>query len=133
QSGNQGKGISVNLCTEERVREAYRLAAGLYDDVILERYLHGHDWRLLVVGNKLVAAARRDPPTVVGDGVSTVRELVDIVNSDPRRSDGHSTSLTKIWFDEVAQSRMAEQGYTAASVPALGARVVLRDNANLST
>ncbi len=133
QNGNQGRGISVNLGTEERVRQAYRLASGLYDDIMVERYLPGHDWRFLVIGNKLIAAARRDPPMVVGDGVHTVRELVDIVNSDPRRSDGHSTSLTKIRFDEVALARLAEQGYGADAVPALGVRVVLRDNANLST
>ncbi|WP_353172535.1 cyanophycin synthetase [Paracandidimonas soli] len=133
QNGNQGKGISVNLDNEERVRAAYRLASDLYDDIMVERYLPGHDWRILVIGNKLVAAARRDPPTIVGDGAHTVRELVDIVNSDPRRSDGHSTSLTKIRFDEVALGRLAEQGYSADSVPPLGARVALRDNANLST
>ncbi|WP_017523289.1 cyanophycin synthetase [Pusillimonas noertemannii] len=133
QNGNQGKGISVNLGSEERVRQAYRHAAGLFDEVLVEQYLPGHDWRLLVVNNKLVAAARRDPPTIVGDGTHTVRQLVEIVNSDPRRSDGHSTSLTKIRFDEVAQGRLAEQGYSADSVPQLGARVVLRDNANLST
>ncbi|TFL11272.1 cyanophycin synthetase [Pusillimonas caeni] len=133
QNGNQGRGISVNLGSEERVRQAYRHAISCFDEVLVEQYLPGHDWRMLVVGNKLVAAARRDPPTVVGDGTHTVRELVDIVNSDPRRSDGHSTSLTKIRFDEVALGRLAEQGYSAESVPLLGARVVLRDNANLST
>lgn len=133
QNGNQGKGISVNLGNEEQVRHAYRLASGLYDEIIVERYMPGHDWRMLVIGNKLVAAARRDPPTVVGDGAHTIRELVDIVNSDPRRSAGHSTSLTRICFDEVAVKRLAEQSYSADSIPALGARVVLRDNANLST
>src|SRR5574343_448985 len=81
----------------------------------------------------LTTAARRDPPLVVGDGTHTVRELVDIVNSDPRRSDGHATSLTKIRFDDIAIARLAEQGYTAETVPARGARVVLRNNANLST
>jgi D-alanine-D-alanine ligase-like ATP-grasp enzyme len=69
---------------------------------MVERYLPGHDFRLLVIGNKLVAAARRDPPQVVGDGKHTVRELVDIVNADPRRGSGHSTSLTKIRFDDIA-------------------------------
>lgn len=133
QNGNQGRGISVNLGSEERVRQAYRLAGDLFDDVIVERYLPGHDWRMLVVGNKLVAAARRDPPIIVGDGTHTVRELVDIVNSDPRRSDGHSTSLTKIRFDEVAVERLTQQGYDADVIPPLGARIALRDNANLST
>ena len=133
QDGNQGKGISVNLTNEEQVRKAYRVAIEFRDDIMVEKYLPGHDWRLLVIGNKLIAAARRDPPLVIGDGTHTVRELVDIVNSDPRRSDGHATSLTKIRFDEIALARLAEQGYTADSVPPRGVRVILRNNANLST
>ncbi len=133
QDGNQGKGISVNLTSEEQVRKAYRVAIEFRDDIMVEKYLPGHDWRLLVIGDKLIAAARRDPPLVIGDGTHTVRELVDIVNSDPRRSDGHATSLTKIRFDEIALTRLAEQGYTADSVPPRGVRVILRNNANLST
>ena len=133
QDGNQGKGISVNLTTEEQVRKAYQVAVSFFDDIMVEKFLPGHDWRLLVIGDKLIAAARRDPPLVIGDGTHTVRELVDIVNSDPRRSDGHATSLTKIRFDEIALARLAEQGYSADSVPARGTRVVLRNNANLST
>ena len=133
QDGNQGKGISVNLTTEEQVRKAYRVAIEFRDDIMVEKYLPGHDWRLLVIGDKLIAAARRDPPLVIGDGKHTVRQLVDIVNSDPRRSDGHATSLTKIRFDEIALARLAEQGYNAESVPQRGARVILRNNANLST
>ena len=133
QDGNQGKGISVNLATEEQVRHAYRVATDFRDDIMVEKYLPGHDYRLLVIGDKLIAAARRDPPLVIGDGAHTVRELVDLVNSDPRRSDGHATSLTKIRFDEIALTRLAEQGYTADSVPERGVRVVLRNNANLST
>jgi cyanophycin synthetase len=99
---------------------------------MVEKFLPGHDWRLLVIGDKLIAAARRDPPLVIGDGTHTVRELVDIVNSDPRRSDGHATSLTKIRFDEIALARLAEQGYTPTR-SGRGVRVVLRNNANLST
>ncbi len=133
QDGNQGKGISVNLTTEEQVRKAYQGAVSFFDDSMVETSLPGHDWRLLVIGDKLIAAARRDPPLVVGDGTHTVRELVDIVNSDPRRSDGHATSLTKIRFDDIAVARLAEQGYQPDTVPPRGARVVLRNNANLST
>jgi cyanophycin synthetase len=81
----------------------------------------------------MVAAARREPPLVVGDGQSTVRQLVDKVNADPRRGDGHATSLTKIRFDDIALARLKEQGFDADSVPTKGARVVLRNNANLST
>ena len=88
--------------------------------MIVERYIPGNDFRLLVVGNTLVAAARRDPPQVIGDGVHTVRELVEQVNSDPRRGEGHATSLTKIRFDDIALARLATQGYIADSVPPKG-------------
>ena len=115
------------------MRRAYRVAIEFRDDIMVERFLPGHDWRLLVIGDKLIAAARRDPPLVIGDGTHTIRELVEIVNSDPRRSDGHATSLTKIRFDDIALARLEEQGYNANSVPPRGVRVVLRNNANLST
>jgi len=133
RDGNQGKGISVNLTSEEQVRRAFKVAEEFRDDIMVEKYLSGHDYRLLVIGNKLIAAARRDPPLVIGDGTHTLRELVDIVNRDPRRSDGHATSLTKIRFDEIALARLAEQGYTGESIPLRGTRVLLRNNANLST
>ena len=133
RDGNQGKGISVNLTSEEQVRHAYRVAIEFRDDILVEKYLPGHDYRLLVIGDKLIAAARRDPPLVIGDGIHNVRQLVDQVNRDPRRSDGHATSLTKIRFDDVAIARLALQGYTADSVPPRGTRVILRNNANLST
>ncbi|MYM66262.1 cyanophycin synthetase [Pseudoduganella sp. FT55W] len=133
KDGNQGKGVTVNIMSKEHLEAAFRTAKEFRDDVMVERYLPGHDYRLLVIGNKLVAAARRDPPQVVGDGKHTVRELVDIVNADPRRGSGHSTSLTKIRFDDIAIARLALQDLQADSVPAHGQRVILRNNANLST
>ncbi|KAF1049011.1 cyanophycin synthetase [Xylophilus sp.] len=132
QDGNQGKGVTVNITDRAALDEAYRSAAEI-GEVLVEKYLPGHDFRLLVVGDRLVAAARRDPPQVTGDGEHMVRELVDIVNSDPRRGEGHATSLTKIRFDDIAVARLTAQGLTPASVPALGQRVILRNNANLST
>lgn len=133
QDGNQGKGVTVNVNTRAQLEGAYRAAAEISRNILVERYLPGHDYRLLVVGNKLAAAARRDPPLVVGDGIHTVRQLVDQVNSDPRRGEGHATSLTKIRFDDIALARLADQGMHADSVPAKGQRVILRNNANLST
>ena len=133
RDGNQGKGVTVNVTTRAQLDKAYAAAAEYGDDIMVERYLPGHDFRLLVVGKQLVAAARRDPPQVIGDGVHTVRQLVEQVNLDPRRGEGHATSLTKIRFDDIALATLAKQGYTAESVPAAGARVILRNNANLST
>ena len=133
RDGNQGKGVAVNLTTREQVVAGFEAARHFRDDIMVEKYLPGIDYRLLVVGNKLVAAARRDPPLVIGDGQHTVAELVAQVNADPRRGEGHSTSLTKIRFDDIARARLAEQGLLETSVPTLGQRVVLRNNANLST
>ncbi|GAB7543639.1 cyanophycin synthetase [Cupriavidus sp. 8B] len=133
RDGNQGKGVAVRIRTREEVIAAYEVAAEISSDVIVERYIPGHDFRLLVVGNHLVAAARRDPPQVTGDGKHTVRQLVEEVNRDPRRGEGHATSLTKIRFDDIALATLAKQHLTADAVPPKGTRVVLRNNANLST
>jgi cyanophycin synthetase len=132
QDGNQGKGVTVNIVTRDHIEVAYAAAAE-YGEVMVEKFLPGNDFRLLVVGDKLVAAARRDPPQVIGDGKHTVRQLVDIVNTDPRRGEGHATSLTKIRFDDIAVARLKAQDLQPESVPAKGQRVILRNNANLST
>ena len=132
QDGNQGKGVTVNITTREQLAAAHASAAH-YGEVMVEKFLPGFDFRMLVVGDKLVAAARRDPPQVIGDGTSSVRQLIDVVNQDPRRGEGHSTSLTKIRLDDIAIGRLEAQGLTPDSVPARGQRVVLRSNANLST
>lgn len=133
RDGNQGKGISVNMKTEAQVRAAYDIAYDVSYDVIVERYLPGSDFRLLVVGDQLVAVARRDPAHVIGNGRDNIAQLIDEVNRDPRRSDGHATSLTKIRLDEVAHATLKKQGLSASSVPAEGQKVILRNNANLST
>ncbi len=132
QDGNQGKGVTVNIVDRDHLDIAFRAAAE-YGTVMVEKFLPGNDYRLLVVGNKLVAASRREPPQVLGDGLHTVRELVDIVNQDPRRGEGHATSLTKIRFDDIAVARLHAQDLTPESIPARGRRVILRNNANLST
>jgi cyanophycin synthetase len=133
KDGNQGKGVTVNVTTREQLVDAYAAAKEFRDHIMVESYIPGDDFRLLVVGGKLAAAARRDPPQVVGDGKHTVRELVDQVNLDPRRGSGHATSLTKIRFDDIALASLSSQGFTADSVPTKGKRVRLRNNANLST
>ncbi|MBW8897936.1 MAG: cyanophycin synthetase, partial [Massilia sp.] len=133
KDGNQGKGVTVNVTTRAALDAGFAAASEFRDDILVERYVPGNDFRLLVIGNKLVAAARRDPPHVVGDGKHSVRELVEQVNLDPRRGNGHSTSLTKIRFDDIALASLAKQGYVAESVPPKGTRVILRNNANLST
>jgi cyanophycin synthetase len=132
RDGNQGKGITVNVTNRESMALAYKAAEEI-GEVMVEKFLPGSDFRLLVVGDQLVAAARREPPLVLGDGEHTVAELVAKVNADPRRGDGHATSLTKIRIDDIAIALLAEQGLTTSSVPARGQRVRMRHNANLST
>ena len=133
KDGNQGKGVTANIFTREDMDRAYAAASEISSEVLVERFIPGSDFRLLVVGNRMVAAARREPPQVIGDGVHSVRELVEQVNRDPRRGEGHATSLTKIRFDEIALACLEAQRLQADSVPAKGVRVQLRNNANLST
>ena len=132
--GNQGKGVTVNIVDEEHLKVAFDAAKKFGSGVpIVEEFIPGHDYRFLVVGDKLVAAARREPPSVVGDGVHTITELVAIENLNPLRGEGHGSALSKLRLDEIAIARIKKQGFTAESVPDQGIRIVLRNNANLST
>jgi cyanophycin synthetase len=133
QDGNHGRGVATNLTTREQVWKAYENARAEGEHVLVERFAPGDDYRLLVIGGRLVAAARREPAQVVGDGRSTIAQLVAEVNKDPRRGDDHATVLSKIYLDAVALQVLTEQGYAADSVPPAGARVLIRRNANLST
>jgi cyanophycin synthetase len=132
QHGNQGRGVAVDLSTCEQAIEAYRAAREEGSEILVEQFAPGDDYRLLVVGGRLVAASRREPAQVVGDGQTTIAGLVDRVNLDPRR-DGHATPLSLIRLDAIALGVLAEQGYAPDSVPPLGQRVLIRRNANLST
>ncbi|MGZ4162779.1 MAG: cyanophycin synthetase [Tumebacillaceae bacterium] len=131
--GNQGKGVSLNLVTEQEVREAYHIAERFSSVVIVERYLEGRQYRILVAGNHVLAASERIPAHVTGDGTHTIEQLVALVNEDPRRGDGHEKELTKIKLDPVVIARMARDGYAVTDVPHNGEIVMLRDNANIST
>lgn len=131
--GNQGRGVAVNLHTKAQVLAAFAAAKEVRDDIIVEKFAPGADYRLLVIDGRLVAAARREPPQVIGDGRQTIAQLVDEVNQDPRRGEDHATPLSKIPIDEIACAVLAEQGLSPAAVPAAGQLVLLRRNANLST
>jgi cyanophycin synthetase len=133
QDGNFGRGVATNLITREQVIKAYELARPEGDGVVVEKYAEGSDFRLLVVGDKLVAAARREPAHVIGDGVQTIRQLVEIENKNPLRSDGHATSLSYLPLDGLSLEVLASQGFTSECTPAAGQRVLIRRNANLSS
>ena len=134
EAGNQGKGVSVQLTSEAEVRDAYAVAyACNRGDVLVEEHIDGHDYRLLVVNGAMVAAARRDPARVVGDGRQTIGQLVETVNQDQRRRPGHSGTLTRITLDEATELALARQGMTTDAVPEPGRVIALRTNSNLST
>ncbi len=132
-NGNHGRGISIKLSGDEEIRAGFAAAREHSRSVIVENYVSGDDHRLLVVNGELVAATRRTPGHVVGDGTRSIAELVEIVNADPRRGVGHEKVLTKIQLDREAEMMMDRLGYTAASVPGDGEVVYLRSTANLST
>ena len=133
RDGNQGRGVATNLASREQVLQAYEAARQESPSVLVERFAPGHDYRLLVVGDRVVAAARREPAQVLGDGVHTVAQLVDQVNADPRRGEHHATVLSKIKLDAIALAVLADQGLGPDCVPAAGRAVFIRRNANLST
>lgn len=133
QYGNHGRGVATNLQDRMQVEAAYHAAKEEGSSIVCERHAPGDDYRILIIGGKMVAAARREPAHVMGDGQSTVQQLINIVNQDPRRSDGHSTSLSKIKVDAVALGVLLEQGLTPDMIAPLGKKVLIRRNANLST
>ena len=132
-NGNHGRGITIGLSTDDEVRAGFAAAAEHSPAVIVETFVAGDDHRLLVVNGELIAATRRTPGHVVGDGQRTVAALVEIVNQDPRRGVGHEKALTRLEFDAAAELMLARVGYTAASIPKAGEVVPLRSTANLST
>ncbi|MDH3491606.1 MAG: cyanophycin synthetase, partial [Gammaproteobacteria bacterium] len=132
-SGNHGRGVSINLRTTPEVETGFAKASEHGDTIIVESYIDGFDHRLLVVNGKLVAAAKRVPGHVVGDGETTIERLVAIVNRDPRRGVGHEKVLTRLEFDHQAERLLAKLGYDKDTVPAKGEIVYLRSTANLST
>ncbi len=131
--GNHGNGVTVGVNSLDQLEAAYKGAIENDERVILEQQVEGNDYRLLVVGNEVVAAAQRIPAAVVGDGRHTVQELIDQVNQDPRRGEDHAFPLTKIVLDPMAIEVLAEAGLTAESVPPEGQTVFLRRTANIST
>ena len=132
-NGNHGRGISIGLADAEAVRAGFAAAAEHSSSVIVETYVSGDDHRLLVVNGELIAATRRTPGHVIGDGTSSVKALVERVNQDPRRGIGHEKVMTRIELDAQADMMLARAGMTVDSVPAAGQMVLLRSTANLST
>jgi cyanophycin synthetase len=131
--GNQGKGVTVDCRSDLEIEQAYAFARKHGKRIIVERFVEGADYRVLVTGGKVAAASCRRPAHVTGDGSHSIRELVDIENRNPARGAGHSNILTKIALDAHAEELLRKQDYAPDAVPPAGTLVYLRGNANLST
>ncbi|MBF8151158.1 cyanophycin synthetase [Winogradskyella sp. F6397] len=133
--GNHGRGITVDIQNYDDALVAFHHAkdSSKSGAIIVEKFIVGEDYRLLVINNTLVAGAIRTPAHVIGDGKSTVQELIDKENSDPRRGYGHENVLTKITTNELTQTIIKDAGYTLESVLPKDERLILKDTANLST
>ncbi len=131
--GNHGRGITVDINNYDDALVAFRAAKEVSNAIIVEKFITGSDYRLLVIDNVLVAAALRTPAHVIGNGKSTVQELVDEVNADPRRGYGHENVLTQITINDLTLSILKDAGYTVDSVIPDGETLILKDTANLST
>ncbi|HMP92942.1 MAG TPA: cyanophycin synthetase, partial [Phnomibacter sp.] len=131
--GNHGKGNTTNITTWEQAIKALEAAKQYSRSVIVERFITGVDFRVLVINYKFVAAALRTPAAVTGDGVHTIQWLIDETNKDPRRGFGHEKVLTQITVDQFTQKMLDEKEYTLETVPPAGEQVLLKPTANLST
>ncbi len=130
---NHGNGVTLNISSREGIPDAIRLALEYSSAAVVEKHIAGQDYRVLVVGDKVSAVARRQPPRVKGDGVSTVRQLTDRENENPLRGEDHTKPLTKIELDDAAVQTLSEAGLNPDSVVEKDIEVFLRKNANLST
>ena len=131
--GNHGRGITVDINSYDVALKAFHAAKEVSSRVIVEKYVTGEDYRLLVVNNILIAAALRSPAHVIGDGKSTIEELVEDVNKDPRRGYGHEKELTAITINELTTTIIADAGYSVDTILPEGEKLILKDTANLST
>lgn len=130
---NHGRGVFMDLSDPALIRNAYTAAANEGSGVIVEQFIPGHEHRLLVIGGKLIAAARGEAAGIVGDGIHTISELIDLqINSDPRRGDDESCPLNPVLLDALTLTELSNQGYQPDQVPADGVRILVRRNDNLS-
>ena len=135
RDGNHGRGVSTNLSTRKDVEAAYKLALDEAGEVIVERFIRGNEHRLLVVGGKLVAAARGDEAWVTGNGVLTVSQLIDAqLNSDPRRGTTENCPLNLILIEEdpAVRLELERQGFYADSTPPDGTKILIQRNGNVA-
>jgi cyanophycin synthetase len=131
--GNHGKGNTTNITNKEQALKAFEAAKVYSRSVIVERFITGFDFRILVINHKFICAALRTPASVIGDAEHTIQWLIDETNKDPRRGYGHEKVLTQITVDGSTMKMLEEKGYTLETIPPKGELVLLKTTANLST
>jgi cyanophycin synthetase len=131
--GNHGKGNTTNINSREQAFRAFEAAKVFSRSVIVEKFITGLDFRCLVINSKFICAALRTPASVVGDGISDIKTLIEETNKDPKRGYGHEKVLTRITVDQFTEKMLTDVGYTLDTVPPEGVRVLLKPTANLST
>ena len=133
QYGSKGRGVIVGIKNEKELIMSYQKLINEFNDIIIEKHWEGDDYRVCVVNNKVVAVSLRIPPYVIGDGIKSVEELIDELNSHEYRGEGHEKPLTKVKKDDMLINFINEQGYTLDSILKNDEKLLLRKNANLST
>jgi cyanophycin synthetase len=131
--GNHGKGASINVKTEEEAMEAFHHAKKYSRKIIVEKFITGFDFRVLVINHRFIAAALREPAHVIGDGKSTIQQLIDQENKDPRRGYGHENVLTEISIDKETHDQLAKYKYSLDTILKKDEQCYLKGTANLST
>ena len=131
--GNHGKGASINVKTAEEAIAAFHHAKKYSRKIIVEKFIEGFDFRILVINHKFIAAALREPAHIVGNGTSTVQELIEKENTDPRRGYGHENVLTEITIDKETTDQLNKLNYSLSTVLAAGEKCYVKGTANLST
>lgn len=131
--GSKGSGVALNLKSDKELIKAYNKLKDYHNDLMLERYVEGNDYRVCVVDYSVVAVSLRTPPFVIGDGKNNIKNLIRMLNSDPKRGYDHEKPLTKIKIDESLLKFLEKQRVNLLTIPCKGEKIKLRENANLST
>ena len=131
--GNHGRGITTNISNEEELIKAIHIARQICPTVLVEKYLKGSDYRILVIDGKFVAAALREPAYVIGNGKDSIEKLINEINKDPERGLGHEKNLTKISMDDLTEQCLKDQDLSLKSIPQDGEKIYVKSTANISS
>jgi len=131
--GNHGRGVFINLYTQGEIEAAYAVAINEGSEVLVEKHIIGDEHRLLVVGNRVVAAAKGETVWVTGDNQHSIKELIEIqINSDPRRGTAEECPLNPVRIDSAVELELARQQLTGTSIPTLDQKVLIQSNGNVA-